>query len=310
MTDKDLLKIKTNILKEMDKAHIYNPKHCFELFKENVNFDNLGVIKGPNEYISREETIDLVSEFLGDVSEEYKEEFFRYLRNCQINFDSKECYCSGNVYNNDLVVNIKEEHNLFDVVLLTHEFFHALSSENYDGEFEFTRVFFNELPSILSELYMFDFLINKGYNPIKVTESRLSFFRDNVGFLFDYFKLYDLAVEDKFNIESIKEKFSNLSDNHINNMLNYFLHDNINLDRGIQHSFALLLALKIKKENKSYDKLREVTNNLCMMDLDDYENLLGLDLSKNSISNHLFLGSVNTFINQQKNYDEAVKSQI
>ena len=153
----------------------------------------------------------------------------------------------------------------------------------------------------MAELYLFDFLKNEGYNPSKYTESRLGFLKSNITFLTDITKLYFLAKTDKFDYKNIKDSFNNVNDKYCENLLNFVCNGKYNIDNTIDHSFPLLLALKLKRENESYDKLVSLTNNLWMMDLDDYSKLINIDLStENAINKHIFKESVDDFLDQSR----------
>lgn len=302
MNSIDLSKLKDRILKEINCKHLYNPMWFIDLFNENIDISKIEFIQGPNEYVSREEVIDLVSKFLGEVSEDYQNEFYNYLINKKINFSARENCCSGNLYDNDFSVNMKERHDLSDVLVLTHEFFHALSNSNYKKRSYLTRAFYCELPSIMSELFMLDFLSNNGYNSEKYTEFRLIFFKNNVQFLSDFFKFYDLIINDKFDYLNIKNSFKGKDDKYLKSCINYISCGDYNIDECISHTYSLLLALKLKENNNSYDELISITDNLSKATVDEYNSLMGIALSyQNLVSNHIFRDCVNDFVNQKEN---------
>ncbi len=301
MTEQDLKNTKNRVIEEFTREHLYNPLWFNDFFQANIDLDKIKIIQGPDEYISREENIGLVGKFLESISEDYKNEFYKYIKDNRINFNAQYDCCEGNAYEDNLIINIKEKNNLSDTFILTHEFFHILSSKNYDKRFRHTKDLYNELPPIMAELYLFDFLKNEGYNPSKYTESRLGFLKSNITFLTDITKLYFLAKTDKFDYKNIKDSFNNVNDKYCENLLNFVCNGKYNIDNTIDHSFPLLLALKLKRENESYDKLVSLTNNLWMMDLDDYSKLINIDLSaENAINKHIFKESVDDFLDQSR----------
>lgn len=307
---KSVANLKDKIIEEYERPHLYKVDAFNEMFEKNVDLDNIKIIQGPDEYIEKDETISLVSNFLDSISDDYKEEFIKLLNEGKINFNSSESYAITNPLEGDYSLFLNEKHTLEDVFLLTHEFFHILSSKNYDKKYDFTKRFYAELPSILSELYLTDYLNENGYNCTKYTEYRLRVLKSNVLFLSEFSKLYHLAKDNKLNYENIENTFNNYSEKRINSLLDYVDQEKYNLDDCIHHTFPLLLALKIKEENQSYDKLVLLTNNLRTKEISEYEKIIGFDYSyDNFIDNQFFKDSVDNYLDQTKNYKNSKKHQ-
>lgn len=307
---KSVADLKDKIIKEYERPHLYKVDAFNEMFEKNIDLDNIKIIQGPDEYIERDETISLVSNFLDIISDDYKEEFIKLLNEGKINFDASESYARTNPSEGDYSLYLNEKHTLEDVFLLTHEFFHILSSKNYDKKYDFTKRFYAELPSILSELYLTDYLNENGYNCTKYNEQRIDYLKYNVSFLSDFSKLYHLAKDNKLNYEDVKNTFSNYSEKYINSLLDYVDTGNYDLDNCIRHTFPLLLALKTKEENQSYDKLVLLTNNLWTKEISEYEKIIGFDYSyDNFIDNQFFKDSVDNYLDQTKNYKNSKKHQ-
>ena len=301
MNEKDLLLVKRKVLDEYNRKHLYNIEYFYDLFSANIDLNNIEIIQGPDVYVDNDQVIDIVKCFLNTISEDYELEFEKYLRNNRINFNSKKNCCEGNAFKDSFIkIGLKSNNNLNDVFILTHEFFHVLSSRKYNKKYTYTKDLFSELPPILAELFLIDFFKENGFDASKYKEMRIHYVISNVSLLSDFTKLHFLATTNSFTIEKISELFSDKSDMYINGMLNSILKNEVNLDRTITHTFPLLIALKLKEKNIPKEKLIELTNNLWTKDFREYEKIIGIDFNSiNPKDNSFFKESVDGFLSKK-----------
>lgn len=143
--------------------------------KEDIDSDNV--------YVSREETLNLVKEFLGTLSKDYLEFFGTvdlFLKDSYEIYEAVimrdkpgkrefDLFFNGSRadYYKDTkqpLVNLEITNTIRDGFLLTHEFMHLVSG--FNREF---RVL-DEVQSILSEFAFGEFLIEKGFSRARINE--------------------------------------------------------------------------------------------------------------------------------------------
>lgn len=157
-----LLKVKQDLetIQKEDKFLYFQLKEIYNIIDRAPHFNYNQIHLRPLKYISKEETISLVNEFLETISKDYQTNFIKAYNEGKIEFNStKENYCRSNNYNQDFTINIKETNTLLDSYYLVHEFIH---SQNLSLSYE--RVSFTESISIAAELLFLDFLKDKGYS--------------------------------------------------------------------------------------------------------------------------------------------------
>lgn len=167
------------------KEKIWEEVPSVMLYKEEIN-SILGMkeeIASDNVYVSREETLNLVKEFLGELSTDYLE-FFRtidlFLKDddelCSLIMMNEEFskrgfglffFGSNTNFDKDSkkpLIDLHVTNTIRDGFLLTHEFIHLVSGFNRED-----RVL-DEVQSILGEFAFGEFLIRKGYPREKINE--------------------------------------------------------------------------------------------------------------------------------------------
>jgi hypothetical protein len=270
---KDLDKIKKE-----DKFLYYELENVYDIISL-APFPNNKILLNPLKYISYEENITLVNEFLNTISNTYKNNFQDLLNNNKVIFTkTKNSYCKHNLETKESLIIINETNTLLDSLYLVHEFLHT---ENISLSYD--RVSFTETVSIIGELLYIEFLKEKSYSSYDLSilkEERVTLYKDYLKVLKSIIPFYINIRDNNVNNTYISNIYTKNKSNLINNCWNK--NNNLNI-YNYRYVLGYIFAILYCYNNKDNTNIVNINNAIIKDDTSTFLSIILGNLSKEEL---------------------------
>lgn len=189
-------------IKQLDKFLYTNMERIYITIKDAALPSEKGIVMGPLPYLSEEESIKMVQDFLKNLPTSYQESFNNMKEN-NLDFEKRiGSHLLIDHENEDYIIVIEKKDNLNMAIDLVHEFFHT---QNLEIENESTRLMLTEVVSMVAESIFLNHLKKEGISDYDINlarQKRRDTYKNNLYILKEMLPLY---VSQKTNIKYQKE---------------------------------------------------------------------------------------------------------
>lgn len=254
-------------IKQLDKFLYTNMERIYITIKDAALPSEKGIVMGPLPYLSEEESIKMVQDFLKNFPTSYQESFNNMKEN---NLDFEKGIGSHLLIdheNEDYIIVIDKKDNLNMAIDLVHEFFHT---QNLEIENESTRLMLTEVVSMVAESIFLNHLKKEGISDYDINlarQKRRDTYKNNLYILKEMLPLY-VSQKNKHKIS--KRTFKNLpkyvnrkEENIRVDLLKYIFSSATYLE-NYKHALGYMLAKQYTMKNNTpygLDKLNILLKN-------------------------------------------------
>lgn len=264
-------------IKQLDKFLYTNMERIYITIKDAALPSEKGIVMGPLPYLSEEESIKMVQDFLKNFPTSYQESFNNMKEN---NLDFEKGIGSHLLIdheNEDYIIVIDKKDNLNMAIDLVHEFFHT---QNLEIENESTRLMLTEVVSMVAESIFLNHLKKEGISDYDINlarQKRRDTYKNNLYILKEMLPLY-VSQKNKHKIS--KRTFKNLpkyvnrkEDNIREDLLKYIFSSATYLE-NYKHALGYMLAKQYTMQNNTPYGLDKINTLLKNGNYEEFQNIV------------------------------------
>lgn len=264
-------------IKQLDKFLYTNMERIYITIKDAALPSEKGIVMGPLPYLSEEESIKMVQDFLKNFPTSYQESFNNMKEN---NLDFEKGIGSHLLIdheNEDYIIVIDKKDNLNMAIDLVHEFFHT---QNLEIENESTRLMLTEVVSMVAESIFLDYLKKErtsDYDINLARQKRRDTYKNNLYILKEMLPLY-VSQKNKHKIS--KRTFKNLpkyvnrkEENIREDLLKYIFSSATYLE-NYKHALGYMLAKQYTMKNNTPYGLDKINTLLKNGNYEEFQNIV------------------------------------
>lgn len=264
-------------IKQLDKFLYTNMERIYITIKDAALPSEKGIVMGPLPYLSEEESIKMVQDFLKNFPPSYQESFNNMKEN---NLDFEKGIGSHLLIdheNEDYIIVIDKKDNLNMAIDLVHEFFHT---QNLEIENESTRLMLTEVVSMVAESIFLNHLKKEGISDYDINlarQKRRDTYKNNLYILKEMLPLY-VSQKNKHKIS--KRTFKNLpkyvnrkEDNIREDLLKYIFSSATYLE-NYKHALGYMLAKQYTMQNNTPYGLDKINTLLKNGNYEEFQNIV------------------------------------
>ena len=264
-------------IKQLDKFLYTNMERIYITIKDAALPSEKGIVMGPLPYLSEEESIKMVQDFLNNLPTSYQESFNNMKEN---NLDFEKGIGSHLLIdheNEDYIIVIEKKDNLNMAIDLVHEFFHT---QNLEIENESTRLMLTEVVSMVAESIFLNHLKKEGISDYDINlarQKRRDTYKNNLYILKEMLPLY-VSQKNKHKIS--KRTFKNLpkyinrkEENIREDLLKYIFSSATYLE-NYKHALGYMLAKQYTMKNNTPYGLDKINTLLKNGNYEEFQNIV------------------------------------
>ena len=264
-------------IKQLDKFLYTNMERIYITIKDAALPSKKGIVMGPLPYLSEEESIKMVQDFLKNFPTSYQESFNNMKEN---NLDFEKGIGSHLLIdheNEDYIIVIDKKDNLNMAIDLVHEFFHT---QNLEIENESTRLMLTEVVSMVAESIFLNHLKKEEISDYDINlarQKRRDTYKNNLYILKEMLPLY-VSQKNKHKIS--KRTFKNLpkyvnrkEDNIREDLLKYIFSSATYLE-NYKHALGYMLAKQYTMQNNTPYGLDKINTLLKNGNYEEFQNIV------------------------------------
>ena len=264
-------------IKQLDKFLYTNMERIYITIKDAALPSEKGIVMGPLPYLSEEESIKMVQDFLKNLPTSYQESFNNMKEN---NLDFEKGIGSHLLIdheNEDYIIVIEKKDSLNMAIDLVHEFFHT---QNLEIENESTRLMLTEVVSMVAESIFLNHLKKEGISDYDINlarQKRRDTYKNNLYILKEMLPLY-VSQKNKHKIS--KRTFKNLpkyvnrkEENIRVDLLKYIFSSATYLE-NYKHALGYMLAKQYTMQNNTPYGLDKINTLLKNGNYEEFQNIV------------------------------------
>lgn len=264
-------------IKQLDKFLYTNMERIYITIKDAALPSEKGIVMGPLPYLSEEESIKMVQDFLKNLPTSYQESFNNMKEN-NLDFEKRiGSHLLIDHENEDYIIVIEKKDNLNMAIDLVHEFFHT---QNLEIENESTRLMLTEVVSMVAESIFLNHLKKEGISDYDINlarQKRRDTYKNNLYILKEMLPLY-VSQKNKHKIS--KRTFKNLP-KHVNrkeenirvDLLKYIFSSATYLE-NYKHALGYMLAKQYTMKNNTPYGLDKINTLLKNGNYEEFQNIV------------------------------------
>lgn len=264
-------------IKQLDKFLYTNMERIYITIKDAALPSEKGIVMGPLPYLSEEESIKMVQDFLKNFPTSYQESFNNMKEN-NLDFEKRiGSHLLIDHENEDYIIVIEKKDNLNMAIDLVHEFFHT---QNLEIENESTRLMLTEVVSMVAESIFLNHLKKEGISDYDINlarQKRRDTYKNNLYILKEMLPLY-VSQKNKHKIS--KRTFKNLpkyvnrkEDNIREDLLKYIFSSATYLE-NYKHALGYMLAKQYTMQNNTPYGLDKINTLLKNGNYEEFQNIV------------------------------------
>ena len=264
-------------IKQLDKFLYTNMERIYITIKDAALPSEKGIVMGPLPYLSEEESIKMVQDFLKNLPTSYQESFNNMKEN-NIDFEKRiGSHLLIDHENEDYIIVIEKKDNLNMAIDLVHEFFHT---QNLEIENESTRLMLTEVVSMVAESIFLNHLKKEGISDYDINlarQKRRDTYKNNLYILKEMLPLY-VSQKNKHKIS--KRTFKNLpkyvnrkEENIRVDLLKYIFSSATYLE-NYKHALGYMLAKQYTMKNNTPYGLDKINTLLKNGNYEEFQNIV------------------------------------
>ncbi len=264
-------------IKQLDKFLYTNMERIYITIKDAALPSEKGIVMGPLPYLSEEESIKMVQDFLKNLPTSYQESFNNMKEN-NLDFEKRiGSHLLIDHENEDYIIVIEKKDNLNMAIDLVHEFFHT---QNLEIENESTRLMLTEVVSMVAESIFLNHLKKEGISDYDINlarQKRRDTYKNNLYILKEMLPLY-VSQKNKHKIS--KRTFKNLpkyvnrkEDNIREDLLKYIFSSATYLE-NYKHALGYMLAKQYTMQNNTPYGLDKINTLLKNGNYEEFQNIV------------------------------------
>ena len=264
-------------IKQLDKFLYTNMERIYITIKDAALPSEKGIVMGPLPYLSEEESIKMVQDFLKNLPTSYQESFNNMKEN-NLDFEKRiGSHLLIDHENEDYIIVIEKKDNLNMAIDLVHEFFHT---QNLEIENESTRLMLTEVVSMVAESIFLNHLKKEGISDYDINlarQKRRDTYKNNLYILKEMLPLY-VSQKNKHKIS--KRTFKNLpkyvnrkEENIRVDLLKYIFSSATYLE-NYRHALGYMLAKQYTMKNNTPYGLDKINTLLKNGNYEEFQNIV------------------------------------
>ncbi len=264
-------------IKQLDKFLYTNMERIYITIKDAALPSEKGIVMGPLPYLSEEESIKMVQDFLKNLPTSYQESFNNMKEN-NLDFEKRiGSHLLIDHENEDYIIVIDKKDNLNMAIDLVHEFFHT---QNLEIENESTRLMLTEVVSMVAESIFLNHLKKEGISDYDINlarQKRRDTYKNNLYILKEMLPLY-VSQKNKHKIS--KRTFKNLpkyvnrkEENIRVDLLKYIFSSATYLE-NYKHALGYMLAKQYTMKNNTPYGLDKINTLLKNGNYEEFQNIV------------------------------------
>lgn len=264
-------------IKQLDKFLYTNMERIYITIKDAALPSEKGIVMGPLPYLSEEESIKMVQDFLKNLPTSYQESFNNMKEN-NLDFEKRiGSHLLIDHENEDYIIVIEKKDNLNMAIDLVHEFFHT---QNLEIENESTRLMLTEVVSMVAESIFLNHLKKEGISDYDINlarQKRRDTYKNNLYILKEMLPLY-VSQKNKHKIS--KRTFKNLpkyvnrkEENIRVDLLKYIFSSATYLE-NYKHALGYMLAKQYTMKNNTPYGLDKINTLLKNGNYEEFQNIV------------------------------------
>lgn len=264
-------------IKQLDKFLYTNMERIYITIKDAALPSEKGIVMGPLPYLSEEESIKMVQDFLKNLPTSYQESFNNMKEN-NLDFEKRiGSHLLIDHENEDYIIVIEKKDNLNMAIDLVHEFFHT---QNLEIENESTRLMLTEVVSMVAESIFLNHLKKEGISDYDINlarQKRRDTYKNNLYILKEMLPLY-VSQKNKHKIS--KRTFKNLpkyvnrkEENIRVDLLKYIFSSATYLE-NYKHALGYMLAKQYTMKNNTPYGLDKINTLLKKGNYEEFQNIV------------------------------------
>ncbi len=264
-------------IKQLDKFLYTNMERIYITIKDAALPSEKGIVMGALPYLSEEESIKMVQDFLKNLPPSYQESFNNMKEN-NLDFEKRiGSHLLIDHENEDYIIVIEKKDNLNMAIDLVHEFFHT---QNLEIENESTRLMLTEVVSMVAESIFLNHLKKEGISDYDINlarQKRRDTYKNNLYILKEMLPLY-VSQKNKHKIS--KRTFKNLpkyvnrkEENIRVDLLKYIFSSATYLE-NYKHALGYMLAKQYTMKNNTPYGLDKINTLLKNGNYEEFQNIV------------------------------------
>lgn len=264
-------------IKQLDKFLYTNMERIYITIKDAALPSEKRIVMGPLPYLSEEESIKMVQDFLKNFPTSYQESFNNMKEN-NLDFEKRiGSHLLIDHENEDYIIVIEKKDNLNMAIDLVHEFFHT---QNLEIENESTRLMLTEVVSMVAESIFLNHLKKEEISDYDINlarQKRRDTYKNNLYILKEMLPLY-VSQKNKHKIS--KRTFKNLpkyvnrkEDNIREDLLKYIFSSATYLE-NYKHALGYMLAKQYTMQNNTPYGLDKINTLLKNGNYEEFQNIV------------------------------------
>ena len=264
-------------IKQLDKFLYTNMERIYITIKDAALPSEKGIVMGPLPYLSEEESIKMVQDFLKNLPTSYQESFNNMKEN-NLDFEKRiGSHLLIDHENEDYIIVIEKKDSLNMAIDLVHEFFHT---QNLEIENESTRLMLTEVVSMVAESIFLNHLKKEGISDYDINlarQKRRDTYKNNLYILKEMLPLY-VSQKNKHKIS--KRTFKNLpkyvnrkEENIRVDLLKYIFSSATYLE-NYKHALGYMLAKQYTMKNNTPYGLDKINTLLKNGNYEEFQNIV------------------------------------
>ena len=264
-------------IKQLDKFLYTNMERIYITIKDAALPSEKRIVMGPLPYLSEEESIKMVQDFLKNLPTSYQESFNNMKEN-NLDFEKRiGSHLLIDHENEDYIIVIEKKDNLNMAIDLVHEFFHT---QNLEIENESTRLMLTEVVSMVAESIFLNHLKKEGISDYDINlarQKRRDTYKNNLYILKEMLPLY-VSQKNKHKIS--KRTFKNLpkyvnrkEENIREDLLKYIFSSATYLE-NYKHALGYMLAKQYTMKNNTPYGLDKINTLLKNGNYEEFQNIV------------------------------------
>lgn len=264
-------------IKQLDKFLYTNMERIYITIKDAALPSEKRIVMGPLPYLSEEESIKMVQDFLKNFPTSYQESFNNMKEN-NLDFEKRiGSHLLIDHENEDYIIVIEKKDNLNMAIDLVHEFFHT---QNLEIENESTRLMLTEVVSMVAESIFLNHLKKEGISDYDINlarQKRRDTYKNNLYILKEMLPLY-VSQKNKHKIS--KRTFKNLpkyvnrkEENIRVDLLKYIFSSATYLE-NYKHALGYMLAKQYTMKNNTPYGLDKINTLLKNGNYEEFQNIV------------------------------------
>lgn len=264
-------------IKQLDKFLYTNMERIYITIKDAALPSEKGIVMGPLPYLSEEESINMVQDFLKNFPTSYQESFNNMKEN-NLDFEKRiGSHLLIDHENEDYIIVIEKKDNLNMAIDLVHEFFHT---QNLEIENESTRLMLTEVVSMVAESIFLNHLKKEGISDYDINlarQKRRDTYKNNLYILKEMLPLY-VSQKNKHKISkrTFKNlpKYANRKEENIRVDLLKYIFSSATYLENYKHALGYMLAKQYTMKNNTPYGLDKINTLLKNGNYEEFQNIV------------------------------------